>query len=128
MPVTRPGMLADHALCTGTPHAWPLGTIAVQTGARPAVWCRHRQTPRAALLEVEVVVVRSVLCVVQIATDQVARALKVNQGALIQAVAPRGAADTAGLQPTRRQEVYVHISVRSNCPACALHSAEGRRP
>lgn len=39
---------------------------------------------------------------VQIATDQVARALKVNQGALVQAVAPKSAAEAAGLQPTRR--------------------------
>jgi len=42
------------------------------------------------------------ILVSQIATDQMARALKVNQGALVQAVAPNSAAAKAGLQATRR--------------------------
>ena len=103
-------MLADSMLCTGTPCAWLLGNLKGHIG-------------RAVQMSTETAcctsggkdfVVCSGLCVVQtaknlkpltlqIATDQVARALKVTQGALIQAVAPKGAAETAGLQPTRRQ-------------------------
>lgn len=91
--------------------------------------CSYRQTRNVAVLEVEDVVVCSVLCAMQIATDQVARALKVTQGALIQAVAPRGAAETAGLQPTRRQGLCAHIIVCSSSLACsALHLDESRWP
>lgn len=39
---------------------------------------------------------------VQVASDQVAQALKVRQGAMIQAVPPNSAAAKAGLLPTRR--------------------------
>ncbi len=41
-------------------------------------------------------------CAAQVATDQVARALKVRSGALIQFVAPNSPAAKAGLLPTRR--------------------------
>ena len=61
----------------------------------------------------------------QVATDQVARALKVQSGALIQFVSPNSPAASAGLLPTRR---FLALPFHRMCP-CTLrvieHSAAG---
>lgn len=46
--------------------------------------------------------VKHLLCGLQLSTDQVARALRVSSGALVQSVGPNSAAVKAGLLPTRR--------------------------
>ena len=97
------------------------------------IWLSRLQRIKGGIvLEAKFGLPSACLCCLQLSTDQVARALRVSSGALVQSVGPNSAAAKAGLLPTRRGLTGIvtglttvtwpqlSISVHGNLLSCCL--------